>query len=104
MIPFILATIGGYLIGNSMKDETPQFNNGGYSDKVGSMKGGVKHYSVDIDLESGDEIRDLEFKSLEKAKEYYLMYLKSMMYDGEKIDDIQLVKVFKNGDYENINA
>jgi len=110
MIPYLLAIVGGYLIGNSM-NETPQFDKGGlngegidseYAEKVASMKGGVKHYSVDIDLENGDNVRDLEFKSLEKAKEYYLIYRKSMMYDGEKIDSIQLVKVFNNGEFENV--
>ena len=29
MLPFLLAIAGGYLIGNSMKDETPKFDKGG---------------------------------------------------------------------------
>ena len=79
-----------------------QYGKGGYSDKASQLKGGIKHYSVDIDLENGDSVRDLEFKSLEKAKKVYKDYSKSMEYDGIGIDDIQIIKVFKNGDYEKV--
>lgn len=77
---------------------------GGYADKVSEMKGGVSHYSVDIDLENGENVRDLEFKKLDKAKEVYEKYTKSMVYDGESIEDIQLIKVLKNGEYESIGG
>jgi antirestriction protein len=73
-----------------------------YNEKASQLKGGVDYYSVDIDLENGDEVRDLTFKSLDKAKKEFLKYSNSMVYDGENIDDIQLVVSFKNGDYENI--
>jgi antirestriction protein len=73
-----------------------------YNEKASQLKGGVNYYSVDIDLENGDEVRDLTFKSLDKAKKEFLKYSDSMVYDGENIDDIQLVVSFKNGDYENI--
>ena len=80
------------------------FADGGetYNEKASQLKGGVDYYSVDIDLENGDEVRDLTFKSLDKAKKEFLKYSNSMVYDGENIDDIQLVVSFKNGDYENI--
>jgi antirestriction protein len=80
------------------------FDGGGetYYEKASQLKGGVNYYSVDIDLENGDEVRDLTFKSLDEAKKEFLKYSNSMVYDGENIDDIQLVVSFKNGDYENI--
>lgn len=77
---------------------------GGYSEKVSELKGGVDYYSVDIDLENGDNVRDLGYKSLEKAKKDYEKYSKSMVYEGEAIEDIQLIRVFKNGDYENVSG
>jgi len=79
------------------------FDDGGYNEKASVLKGGVDYYSVDIDLFNGDEIRDLIFKSLDKAKKEYLKYSNSMVYDGDDIMDIQLLAVYKNGDYQNIN-
>jgi hypothetical protein len=74
-----------------------------YSEKASQLKGGLDYYSIDIDLFNGDEIRDLTFKSLDEAKKEYLNYSNSMVYDGDDIMDIQLIAVYKNGDYENIN-
>jgi len=65
------------------------------------MKGGLDYYSVDIDLQE-EQIRDIETKSLDRAKKVFDEYSKSMEYDGEKIDNVQLVAVFKNGDYETL--
>ena len=81
------------------------YANGGetYSEKASQLKGGLDYYSIDIDLFNGDEIRDLTFKSLDEAKKEYLKYSNSMVYDGDDIMDIQLIAVYKNGDYENIN-
>ena len=62
----------------------------------------VKHYSVDIIVFGDIYVRELEYKSLTKAKQVYNKYYKTMIYDGEDIDDIQLIKVFDNGDWENI--
>jgi hypothetical protein len=62
----------------------------------------VKHYSVDINLFGDIYVRKLEYKSLTKAKQVYNKCYKTMIYDGEDIDDIQLIKVFDNGDWENI--
>ena len=73
-----------------------------YNEKASKLKGGVDYYSVDIDLDNGDEIRDLSFKSLDKAKKEYLKYSESMVYDNEDIMDVQLLVVYKNGDYDNI--
>ena len=104
MIPYILAAIGGYLVAQSQKKET--FADGGetYFDKQASIKGGVRNYSVDIDTEDGEQIRDLEYKSYEKAKKVYDKYKKSMEYDGETIEDIQLIVQYKNGDYDSIGG
>ena len=81
------------------------FDGGGetYSEKASQLKGGVNYYSVDIDLFNGDEIRDLTFKSLDKAKKEYLKYSKSMVYEDNDIMDIQLIVVYKNGDYDTIS-
>ena len=81
------------------------YANGGetYREKASQLKGGLDYYSIDIDLFNGDEIRDLTFKSLDEAKKEYLKYSNSMVYDGDDIMDIQLIAVYKNGDYENIN-
>ena len=74
-----------------------------YQTKFEELQGGVKEYSVDIDLENGENVRDLTFKSLEKAKKIYLKYLSSMEYEGEVIEDIQLIKVFKNENFLHVN-
>ena len=76
--------------------------NNEYFSKQASMKGGIDYYSVDIDTEDGDEIRDLEFKSYSAAKKAYDKYKKSMKYNGETIEDIQLICNYKNGDYDSI--
>ena len=75
---------------------------GGYTNKFASMKGGISYFSVDIDTEDGENVRDLEFKSYEKAKKVYDKYKKSMEYDGQAIEDIQLIVNYKNGDYDSI--
>lgn len=75
---------------------------GGYTNKFASMKGGISYFSVDIDTEDGENVRDLEFKSYEKAKKVYDKYKKSMEYDGQAIEDVQLIVNYKNGDYDSI--
>jgi hypothetical protein len=77
---------------------------GGYTSKFASMKGGIDYYSVDIDTEDGENVRDLEFKSYEKAKKVYDKYKNSMEYDGQPIEDIQLIVNYKNGDYDSIGS
>ena len=81
-------------------DGTTEYAKGGYTDKSAALKGGVKHYSVDIDLENGENVRDLVYKSFDKAKDVFDKYSKTMKYKNQYIDDIQLIKVFNNGDYE----
>lgn len=76
---------------------------GGYFSKQASMKGGVNYYSVDIDTENA-EIRDLQFKSYSEAKKVYDKYKQSMKYNGDAIEDIQLICVYKNGDYDSIGG
>ena len=70
--------------------------------KGGSMASGGVVYSVDIDLEDGEQIRgnDVEFSDLSKAQKLYQKLLKSEKYNGENIENIQLLAVQKNGNYE----
>lgn len=91
----ILGVAPEYVNPNYMAD-------GGYTSKFASMKGGIDYYSVDIDTEDGENVRDLEFKSYDKAKKVYDKYKKSMEYDGQAIEDIQLIVIYKNGDYDSI--
>jgi hypothetical protein len=91
----ILGVAPEYVNPNYMAD-------GGYTNKFASMKGGIDYYSVDIDTEDGENVRDLEFKSYNKAKKVYDEYKKSMEYDGQSIEDIQLIVIYKNGDYDSI--
>jgi len=83
-----------------------KFTGGGetYQEKVASIKGGVEQYSVDIDLENGDEIRDITSKSLSKSKKEYDKYSEPMIYEGEKISNIQLIVIYKNGDYDTLDS
>lgn len=71
--------------------------------KTIEINGGIEYYSIDIDTEEGSNIRDLQFKSYNKAKKTYDKYKKKMMYDGELISDIQLIAQYKNGQYDSIN-
>jgi len=64
----------------------------------------IKEYSVDIDLINGEQERELNYKSFEKAKKIFDKYAQTMIYDDEQIDNIQLVAVFKNGDYESLDV
>lgn len=59
-----------------------------------------KVYSIDIDTKDGYEIRDLEFKSYDKAKKKFDKYIELHNYEDSPIDNIQLVAVGNNGDYE----
>lgn len=59
-----------------------------------------KVYSIDIDTKDGYEIRDLEFKSYDKAKKKFDKYIELPNYEDSPIDNIQLVAVGNNGDYE----
>lgn len=63
----------------------------------------IKEYSVDIDLINGEQERELNYKSFEKAKKIFDKYSQTMIYDNEQIDNIQLVAVFKNGFYETLD-
>ena len=76
--------------------------NNEYFLKQSSIKGGIDYYSIDIDTEDGNEVRDLIFKSYYKSKKEYEKHKESMKYDGSNIKDIQLICVYKNGDYDSI--
>jgi len=90
------------------------FENGGgvgeYFEKLendfsSTRRGGVKNYSVDIDLENGEQLRggDLDFKDGNDALFLYERIKKKGEYQNQKIEDIQLIANFKNGDYESVD-
>ena len=120
----------GYMIANGMdlgSDKIPasakkyvqdnNFNKFGEGGKAGeyfinfendfssTRRGGVKNYSVDIDLENGEQLRggDLDFKDGNDALFLYERIKKKGEYQNEKIEDIQLLANFKNGDYESVD-
>lgn len=116
MIQYILAAIGGYLIGDSINKYAKggEFKGstikGEYFKKLeanfsSTRKGGVKNYSVDIDLEGGEQLRggDLDFKDGNDALFLYERVKQKGEYQHEKIEDIQLIINFKNGDYETVD-
>ena len=84
-----------------------KYANGGgiYFKKYSTIKGGVKNYSVDIDLENGEQLRggDLDFKDGNDALFLYKRVKQKGEYQNEKIEDIQLIVNFKNGDYETVD-
>jgi len=43
MIPYLLAAVGGYLIGDSMKEESQTFAEGGIMAKGGMIEHGKTH-------------------------------------------------------------
>jgi hypothetical protein len=85
---------------NDIKENKFRYAEGGMMDEGGTLS----HYSVNIDLENGEFVRDLKFNTIDKAKEIYKKYSKSMEYKGDMIEDIQLKKVLKNGEYETVKA
>lgn len=77
-----------------------------YFKKQAELKGGIKEYSVDIDLEDGEQVRgsEVEFKSYDKALKLFNQVKSSMEYDGDAVDDIQLIVNYGNGDYDTIGG
>jgi hypothetical protein len=75
------------------------------NDFSSTRRGGVKNYSVDIDLENGEQLRggDLDFKDGNDALFLYERIKKKGEYQNQKIEDIQLIANFKNGDYESVD-
>jgi hypothetical protein len=75
------------------------------NDFSSTRRGGVKNYSVDIDLENGEQLRggDLDFKDGNDALFLYERIKKKGEYQNQKIEDIQLIVNFKNGDYESVD-
>lgn len=70
-----------------------------------TRRGGVKNYSVDIDLENGEQVRgkDLDFKDGNDALFLYESVKAKGEYQGEKLDNVQLIVNLKNGDYETVD-
>jgi hypothetical protein len=86
--------------GGGLGDYFNKFEN----DFSSTRRGGVKNYSVDIDLENGEQLRggDLDFKDGNDALLLYEKVKKVGEYENEPIEDIQLIANFKNGDYESL--
>lgn len=62
------------------------------------------NYAVDIDLVNGVYIRDLEYDSIQEARKVYDDLADSMEYKGEDIDNVQLVRVYSDGEYEVVQS
>lgn len=62
------------------------------------------NYSVDIDLVNGVSVRDLEYDTIADAKKVYDELVDSMVYKGEDIDNVQLLRVFSDGEWEVIKS
>jgi hypothetical protein len=83
MIPFILAAVGGYFIGDSMK-ESEKFASGGVTDLWMSVKN--KFSDVFFEEDDGDEI----YSNQVKAEEYkwffdrYSKYPSSLSWEDAK--------------------
>lgn len=90
-----------YANGGGLGEYFKKFEN----DFSSTRRGGVKNYSVDIDLENGEQLRggDLDFKDGNDALFLYERIKKKGEYQNEKIEDIQLIANFKNGDYESVD-
>ena len=71
-----------------------------------TRRGGVKNYSIDIDLENGEQLRgkDLDFADGNIALFLYETIKQKGVYQNKKFEDIQLIVTFKNGEYETIDA
>lgn len=71
-------------------------------------KGGnlnVDYYSVDVDDVNGGEDRDNEFKTLAQAKKFFDKIVdKGVTSEDVPLDNVQLIKVLKNGDYEVVES
>ena len=117
MLPYLIAGAIGFGIGKLFEEGgeagEKYVNGGGVSeyfkkfenDFYTTRRGGVKNYSVDIDLENGEQLRggDLDFKDGNDALFLYERIKKKGEYQNEKIENIQLIANFKNGDYESIH-
>ncbi len=71
MFPFILAAVGGYLIGDSMKSQTPKFEDGGMMAKGGKLSLSDKIRLREIDKQIIEEKKTIrEFEEDETEREY----------------------------------
>jgi hypothetical protein len=75
-----------------------------YFKKQASLKGGIDEFSVDIDLENGEQIRDYNYKNYEEAKIKFNEFSKGMRYLGEDIENLQLLALYGNGDYDILDS
>ena len=98
---FVISESDFKYAGGGIGENFKKFEN----DFSSTRKGGVKNYSVDIDLENGEQLRggDLDFKDGNDALFLYERIKKKGEYKNEKIEDIQLIANFKNGDYESVD-
>jgi hypothetical protein len=89
------------------KDSDENFAGGGESfrEKSISMKGGVEYYSVDYDDVNGQEYRDDTFNTQSKAKSFFDKMVKRGTTNEEvPLDNVQLIEVYMNGDYEVLDS
>ena len=61
-------------------------------------------YSVDIDTVNGEEIRDFEFRTYKSAKKIFDKYVDLKTYEDVPIENVQLIKVKNNGEWETLES
>lgn len=88
-----------------------KFANGGvlqddYFKKQSALKGGIKYFSVEVDTQTGENIRDLDFNKYEDAKIVYddiadtgIVY-SEFSKSSVNAETLMLVVVYRNGDYD----
>lgn len=96
---------GAYAKGNVKYAHGGVLNNE-YFMKQAQLKGGIDYYSVDVDTETGEQIRDYQFSQYNKAKQVFEKLAQSGIVYSHfsksyvNIDDVQLMVIYKNGDYD----
>lgn len=66
---------------------------------------GIKSFSVDMDLENGEELRDVKCsKALEPALKKYNELKVKKTHRGQKIKETRIVVNFYDGDWEYLDS
>ena len=95
MLPYLIAGAIGFGIGKL-------FENGGETFMAGGV---VDSYSVDYDDVNGQEFRDDTFDTYREAKlKFDELSKKGKTFEDVPLDSVQLVQVYKNGEYEILDS
>jgi len=93
--------------GSVVLTEVNSYADGGetFKEKYIELQGGVDYYSVDYDDVNGQEFRDDFFDTLEEAKlKFDELCEKGKTFEDVPLDNVQLVEVYKSGEYETLNS